>query len=864
MLGCGICDPFRDRARRGVVLRHLARHPFVVIVLSLSSGILVASSLGLPLLLLLTVAPVGALTGIVFAVRGTPLLSAAASCIALASCGAAWHVIDLGPREAHAPDEHVVARVRAAVKEVPLPPHPGDPDPQPAPHLLEVLPAEGDAAGTPCAQTILVRISGAPPEMWPGDVIEITADLRTPPASRYRDGYDRRAVLARQGIHLEGHAPARTVGLVASGFALAPRRLCAQLRYRLAKAIRESLSWPEGELCVALLLGHRPGVDPSDRARFTESGLGHVLAVSGLHLAILAGMAGRILRALGVRRRWAAVVLAALAILYALVAGGRPPIIRSAVMVVAYLAAPIVGRDRDAPNSVGFAATVLLLLNPGCLFDAGFQLSFCAVAFLAFLFPVMENLHATLRGSPERWMDPLPENRFERLASRLRQAALASTAAWFGVQPLLIHYLGILNPWGIVSNIVMLPAVMCALACSVVLAVFTAVLPASAALCAPVMEWALWVLMAGVDAFARLPFSVIHVRSPGAAWLAAYYAAAMALFLWGEARAVRPGTRSHEYERAAARRSMAALIAWGTGCLAVGIVIVVLGRRPPGATTLTVLDFGASRASVIQNVDGSCVLLNAGSPGRPSALADRLVTMGVGQLSAAVITSDDATRTEGLECLLQRWSVDSVALPNTGSHTPSETVLRAGRAARRDGAAVVCAQPSDEIAAANGAYALSWPNVPFGAERGTVPSLICFDAGEQLSILALDHVDSFGNRTARAPPARLPTGGVLLVLSGTRAGRSLRAIVERAAPRLAVVCASRVEAAFAGHGEIMATLADAGVRTASTANGGSIRVTARDDTLRVETWNGEEWVETVEHAPERFSRAAGHMPPSTR
>ena len=65
----------------------------------------------------------------------------------------------------------------------------------------------------------------------------------------------------------------------------------------------------ESELFCALLLGYRPGIDPEDRARFAGSGLGHLLAVSGLHLAILAGLMGWLLRKMGVGRKPMAVAL---------------------------------------------------------------------------------------------------------------------------------------------------------------------------------------------------------------------------------------------------------------------------------------------------------------------------------------------------------------------------------------------------------------------------------------------------------------------------------------------------------------------------------------------------------------------------
>ncbi|MBL7962235.1 MAG: ComEC/Rec2 family competence protein [Flavobacteriales bacterium] len=145
---------------------------------------------------------------------------------------------------------------------------------------------------------------------------------------------------------------------------------------------RSGLAPPERALAKALVLGFRDELTPEQRSGFVRSGTMHVLALSGLHVGILYGVLLFLLSFLGERTiqrmlRGALILLGIWG--YAFLTGGSPSVLRASVMFSLFAVAGMVGRGRDALNSLSAAAFILLLIDPGMLHQLSFQFSFLAV-----------------------------------------------------------------------------------------------------------------------------------------------------------------------------------------------------------------------------------------------------------------------------------------------------------------------------------------------------------------------------------------------------------------------------------------------------------------------------------------------------
>ena len=161
--------------------------------------------------------------------------------------------------------------------------------------------------------------------------------------------------------------------------------LAKLIRYRdhIVDAIYRSSLNPETKIFVAVtLLGDTSDLPNDTRERFSSAGLGHILALSGLHVGIIALIIAIALWPLHASGHRATLSVITIALLwgYAALTGFSPSVTRAVIMASIYLLARALQRNSSAFNSLAAAAVIILLFDPQALFTAGFQLSFCAVA----------------------------------------------------------------------------------------------------------------------------------------------------------------------------------------------------------------------------------------------------------------------------------------------------------------------------------------------------------------------------------------------------------------------------------------------------------------------------------------------------
>lgn len=296
-----------------------------------------------------------------------------------------------------------------------------------------------------------------------GKHLTLTGVLRQPQTKRNPGGFDYRAHLSRQGVV----GIIDTKGLVQIGEqgGFPPLRWIETLRLQTERLIDViytepgvKTSHPEStlyaQLLKGILLGKRSDVPTETLDLFRNSGTFHVLAVSGLHVGLVA-----IFCYLGFSLfRFPQKILCLLTIIavliYACLIGFRPSVFRAALMAILFLFANLIDRDADLFNLLAFAALVLLLLNPQQLWDVGFQLSFVAVASIVYFVPKMEKPLRRLWGDAE---GSSSENegsvlkKFQNVAVKwVVLSYLVTFAAQIGTGPLITYHFFRAYPLGIV------------------------------------------------------------------------------------------------------------------------------------------------------------------------------------------------------------------------------------------------------------------------------------------------------------------------------------------------------------------------------------------------------------------------------
>ncbi len=212
----------------------------------------------------------------------------------------------------------------------------------------------------------------------------------------------------------------------------------------------EILGPPVAALLSALLLGDRAGVPEEDLQLFRSSGSLHILALSGMHVAILFALLSALLFFLP-NRRWRMAIAAVLILPYLFLTGASPSLLRAALMLLAAALGLILDRDASPLNLLALAAAVILMLDPLAAFELSFQLSFLSLLGILLAGPPLRRLLAPV----------LPPVLAAPLA--LSGGAQAATA------PLLLAWFGAFYPAGALAALPLIPLVTvfiwCGLAC---------------------------------------------------------------------------------------------------------------------------------------------------------------------------------------------------------------------------------------------------------------------------------------------------------------------------------------------------------------------------------------------------------------
>lgn len=250
---------------------------------------------------------------------------------------------------------------------------------------------------------------------------------------------------------------------------------------------------------AAMTLGDKSALTPDLRDTYNDSGVSHVLALSGLHVGIIY----MLLTLLTLRRPrfWLAQILIVTAIWgFAFLTGLSPSIVRASVMISLYAVFAARSQGRASLNVLAFAAIVMLIADVQTLFEVGFQLSFLSVFSILLFVPLFDCLYnpGQLAGSKVSKLHPLLRG--------LWGMAAVSVAAQLGTAPLVAYYFGRLSTWFLLANFIVIPAA--------TVIIYGALLTL---LCPPIgqlLVWAVDLLNQALGIVAALPYSSIDGLHP--------------------------------------------------------------------------------------------------------------------------------------------------------------------------------------------------------------------------------------------------------------------------------------------------------------------------------------------------------------
>ncbi len=291
-----------------------------------------------------------------------------------------------------------------------------------------------------------------------GEELKIKCNLKTPEIIKSDDwrDFDYGKYLAVKNIYSVCYKP-KFIEKNDSEFTTISTQIYSkifQAKQNFKKIIDKNLLLPESGLLNAMLLGYRQELSPEVIENFSKTGVSHLIAISGLHIAIIAGILFFFLMFLGISRQksfWPGILIL---FLYILMIGFRASAVRAFLMGAILFYALKIGRLKNSLNALILSAVILLIINPKLLlFDIGFQLSFLAVFGILYFYQFFNT----------KWLKFIPDN------FKIRSIISMTLSAQILTLPLVFYYFGVISFISPITNLLILPVLPIAMIFGIIL-----------------------------------------------------------------------------------------------------------------------------------------------------------------------------------------------------------------------------------------------------------------------------------------------------------------------------------------------------------------------------------------------------------
>lgn len=495
---------------------------------------------------------------------------------------------------------------------------------------------------------ILVHVPGAAAGYGYGDLISVRGRPYIPESPGNPGGFDYGEYLHDRGIWaLMTVKETSDITKVGSGGGNPLAGAALGIKQRLMEINRATMEPGHAALINGMVFGGRAGIDPDTAEAFNESGVVHILSVSGLHVGFVVAAVIGLMGLAGLNRASFPVITAVL-VVYTFITGMGPAVVRAALMAWVQLLGRHLGKDKDWPTTLAASALAILIFSPVALFEPGFQLSFGATWGILHLGPLFDR--ALARAGLERpWV---------------RGSLSVSLGAVLGTLPLVAYHYYLISLISIPANLLAVPLVGLILPLSLVAGLAGLVFIKVAVVINYFSAALLELMLLLVKAVHQIPGGVQYVPSPHWVAMGLWYLSLLAL----------PSLWVKRWKNIPLRLILVCLLA-----VFPALALLPAEIQGRGLLQVHVIDVGQGDSIFIRFPGGQGMLVDAGGrkgefeKGRGSGevVTSYLRRIGVRKLDALVLTHPHEDHAAGALYLLGRFDIRAVLIPPLNSGNQS-------------------------------------------------------------------------------------------------------------------------------------------------------------------------------------------------
>lgn len=472
-----------------------------------------------------------------------------------------------------------------------------------------------------------------------GDVVRMTGKVRLPRDERNPGEFDYRKYLLAQDIvaTISTYGASGVQVINHSSGEIWIQKIISNIRVTIRTALKKFFLPDQVAFISGLLIGDRSQINTDIINAFVNVGVIHVLAVSGLHvgmiLLLIMGVFGRL--PMGIRVS----ITIPMLVLYMLLTGSAPSVIRAVIMAVVFLIGMVIQRSNSPINSLSFAGFMLLVYQPMNLFLVGFQLSFGAVFSILILYPRIKLLINLIPTS----VSELP------VVKHVLQMFAITLAVQIGTAPLLFMYFGKFSIAAFAANIVVIPLIFVVLASSINVLLFSLIWERAAYLIAATTKATLAFIIDFTKTISSLPFASVEVSQPTMLECSIYITIVLYLFFATKKKII--------------FRTLLVIFSIGSFLALKNAYNIISPSKP--LLRITMIDIGQGDAIHIELPSKRSLLIDAGPRSETFDSGEKIILpyfkrKGIHELAGLIITHPDNDHIGGAPSVLKSLDVHRI------------------------------------------------------------------------------------------------------------------------------------------------------------------------------------------------------------
>lgn len=576
-----------------------------------------------------------------------------------------------------------------------------------------------------------------------------------------------------------------------------------QLKMKWKENIYEVIGEKDGSVLAAMLLGEKGDMEPEMKELYQKNGIGHILAISGLHISFIGLGIYKIIRRTGLGYIPSGILAILVLSLYALMIGFSVSVIRAYVMLLFRIGADMSGRVYDMITALMVAAGVTVGIQPLYLMDAGFLLSYGAILGILFILPMLE------------------ENL--RCPKKLLSGVLTSVAINVMLFPIMLWFYYEIPTYSLLLNFIIIPLTSVLLGVGMMGSLIGFIIWPVGNLCLYVCKFILYVFDVLNRIGSKLPYWRIVMGQPELWQMMLYY-----IILVIGIIVIRKSRKRKQLK-----------VMFGILCASLSFVVFLMAYRPAGNLSITMLDVGQGDSIFLRGPKGNTYLIDGGSSDVDQLGKYRmepfLKSQGVGTLDYVFVTHGDTDHYSGIEEMLKRQDVGvkirRLVLPSNWKKDNALTEL--GQVAKESGVSVVMLEAGKCITEGHLQLACIQPAFSDHHLSGNAGSMVLSIRFGEFSMLCTGDVEAEGeNALVKRLAGQKFT--VLKVAHHGSKNSTTEALLQIVQPKVAIISAGEGNSYGHPHKETMERLENRVSHILETVKNGAITLQTDGNTLTID------------------------------